>query len=828
MQDWIYLPRIVPGKDPIAALIAALKPHFQDTSYDTQRANLTRDTLYGLHYLIKEIVGQRNACVVLFIDQFEELFTLTSDEEDRQRFLDLLQVAVTGPDGPLIVLLALRADFYSHLLEHKRFYTFIAPTLYPLLPLETDELRAAIERPAAQPDVQLTFEGNLVNDLLYEVQGQAGALPLLQFTLQQLFERRSGRQFTQSAYKEIGRVRGALAKHAQTTYEKLSQEQLSLARILFLRLLEPGTSEQDTTRRRASLNEFTFSDPDQTRLMHATIDAFIRARLLTTSANDQTPTIEVSHEALIREWPLLAEWLREARKDIPLQHKISQDAAGWEQNKKSRDRLYRGGQLKEARRWAMRSPLSVSKQEQTFLHASATNHLRSIITGIAVFLFILTSSGIATWLFLHQPPKADYVTNDKDDGSVGSLRWAIGSAKSGSTITFDPALAGKTITLMRGDIHITQSILNIQGLYTSSPNISPLIGIRSMNGSIYIDTLASVAISTLIFRNSSPTKGSNIIFNSGKLSLVVCSFFDNTVNSAIIYNAGGYLNIAGDTISNNTVGIGQIIYNASGPMQIMGSIISNNRSSTFGSIENNGGLTVIESIISGNTSVFGKNGGGGIFNSSNLSIYGSTISDNRSPDGEGGGIFSAGTLFIENSTISRNSAGGNGNDIAFYHTKYRSSLSFCTIYNDISAKDNKSSILLDHTDPEFVHMKATIIVGNGKNASITGGKITSDGYNIVQNMSNEEFTTNIAHQTDLSVENSEKIFGSSPKLKNEGSITNTYALRPGSDNPAINAIPLKACNDDKGQPITTDQRRILRPHRNESNVGFCDIGAYET
>ncbi len=827
MQDWIYLPPIVPGKDPIAALVAALKPHFPDTSYKTQRENLTSDTLYGLHYLIKEIVGQRNTRVVLFIDQFEELFTLTSDEEDRQRFLDLLHVAVTEPAGPLIVLLALRADFYSHLLEHKRFYTFIAPTLHPLLPLETEELRAAIERPAAQPDVQLTFEGNLVNDLLYEVQGQAGALPLLQFTLQQLFERRRGQQLTQAAYKEIGRVRGALAKHAQTTYENLPQEQHPLARILFLRLLEPGASEQDTTRRRATLNEFTFSDPAQTRLMQATIDAFIRARLLTTSANDQTPTIEVSHEALIREWPLLADWLREARKDIPLQHKISQDATGWEQNKKSHDRLYRGGQLKEAQRWATRSPLSVSKQEQTFLSASTTNRLHSIITTIAVALFILASSSIAGWFALQQPPKANYVTNDKDDGSAGSLRWAIGGAESNSTITFDPALAGKTITLTNGDIHITQHALYIRGLYSSSTNISPLIGIRSKSWGIYIDALATVIISDLVFLNSSYTKGSNIIFNSGGLLLEDCPFHNNEINGTIIYNAGRDLFISDSNISNNTVGVGQIIYNASGYMQIIDSIISNNKSSTFGSIGNNGDLTISGSTISGNISGFNSNGGGGIFNSNNLTISGSTISDNKSLSGEGGGILSAGTLFMENSTISRNSAGVNGNDIAFYRTKHNSSLSFCTIYNDIPTKDNKSSIFLDHTDSEFVHMKATIIVGNDKNPAIVGGKITSDGYNIVQNMSTANFVSNAAHQTDLSIDDDTKIFVHAAEIQKYNDTVAIYALRPNSDNPAVDAIPQQDCNDAKGQPVITDQRGMPRPHKNRAGKEFCDIGAYE-
>jgi len=826
MQDWIYLPPIVPGKDPIAALVAALKPHFPDTSYKTQRENLTGDTLYGLHYLIKEIVGQRNIRVVLFIDQFEELFTLTSDEEDRQRFLDLLQVAVTEPAGPLIVLLALRADFYSHLLEHKRFYTFIAPTLHPLLPLETEELRAAIERPAAQPDVQLTFEGNLVNDLLYEVQGQAGALPLLQFTLQQLFERRSGQQLTQAAYKEIGRVRGALAKHAQTTYENLPQEQHPLARILFLRLLEPGASEQDTTRRRATLNEFTFSDPAQTRLMQATIDAFIRARLLTTSANDQTPTIEVSHEALIREWPLLAEWLREARKDIPLQHKISQDATGWEQNKKSRDRLYRGGQLKEAQRWATRGPLSVSKQEQTFLHASTTNRLRSIITTIAVALFILASSGIAGWFALNQSPRADYVTNDKDDGSVGSLRWAIGSAKSGSIITFDPALAGKTITLTSGDIHITQRSLRIQGLGSTSP----IINDGNNNWTINVDASASVLMNNLMFQRSNMRNGAGLLINYGQLSLNHCVISHNKTVGGSIHNYS-MLNVTDSTITDNIVdNDGGGINNDTGSTTIINSIISGNKTNQYngGGVRNNGILTIINSKISSNNA---SDSGGGIFNSGRINMYNSTIAGNMAGNmnGGGGGIFNteSGNSYIVNSTIADNTAAGFGGGIEFYHTSLATNIIFCTIYNNSAAIDSGDSIFFDHAKSNLLYMKANIIIGRDGGSTIAGGEVASDGYNIVQNVSNENFVPSAAHQTDSSISDGEKVFGLTPQIQMYNDTIATYILRSAPDNPALNAIPQQACTDAKGQPVTTDQRGMQRPHKSRAGKEFCDIGAYE-
>src|SRR5207245_10250548 len=135
----------------------------------------------------------------------------------------------------------------------------------PCSPRKIDGLGATIEQPAALPDARLTFEGDLVGDLLFEVQGQVGALPLLQFTLDQLFQRRSGSQLTLSAYRELGGVKGALTRQAEETYAALpSDEHRKLARALFVRLIDPGASEQDTTRRRAAFSEFSLPEVGQT------------------------------------------------------------------------------------------------------------------------------------------------------------------------------------------------------------------------------------------------------------------------------------------------------------------------------------------------------------------------------------------------------------------------------------------------------------------------------------------------------------------------------------------------------------------------------------
>jgi S1-C subfamily serine protease len=401
-QDWVYLEPMVPGKHPIEALALTLTERFPDRSFTSIREDLEDDSTRGLHVLARQLAKQRSTCVMLLVDQLEELFIQTESEEEQRRFIDLLLTAVTEPRGPLIVVLTLRADFYDRLLHYPALGRLIENHHQAIFPMEIEDLRAVIEQPAALPDVQLSFEGNLVGDLLFEMQRQVGALPLLQFTLAQLFERRIGHTLTLQSYREIGGVKGALAKHAESAYTALpSEEQRKLARALFLRLIDPGLTAQDTTRRRAALSELTLPTPRETELLQQVTAHFLTARLLTTNEIAGIPTIEVSHEALIREWTRLSDWLREAREDIRQQQMLSADVAAWEQHGKPKDRLYRGSQLKEAQAWARRN--APSEMEATFLRASTAQRTRYFVTRIAAVLLVLLLL-LPTAVALIRPP----------------------------------------------------------------------------------------------------------------------------------------------------------------------------------------------------------------------------------------------------------------------------------------------------------------------------------------------------------------------------------------------------------------------------------------
>ena len=846
-QQWVYLDPILPGAHPIDALALAFAQQLPDRSLKTIREDLQDDSAYGLHRL-SSYLGKRAATrVVLFVDQFEEVFTQTTPEEERRHFIDLLVMAATESQGPTILILTLRADFYDRPMHYPELFQLIEAQHKFVLSMDLKGLREVIEKPAELPDVQLTFEGDLASDLLFEVQEQAGALPLLQFTLDQLFQRRSGHTLTLQAYHEVGGVKGAVAKHAESTYTALpSEEHRSMARALFLRLIDPGATEQDTTRRRAALSELVLPDAKQTAIMREAADAFIAARLLTTNEVAGITTVEVSHETLIREWARLADWLREAREDIRLQQALSEDAAEWQRRKQPADRLYRGSQLKEAQAWARRN--TPSGNEVAFLHASAARRLRSAASVLTVLLLLVTSIATAGWFLTHQaprPPDPTHVTNLADHGP-GSLRQAIDASPPGSTITFDANLSG-TILLTSGNLNIVKNLV-IRGPVARTLAVSggesgyivhvvggPLVTISNLN---FQDSRA-------VYRNGL----SRFIYNEGTLTLSNSTVSGNTGLGFFGDSGGGGISNTGTlTLSNSTVSgntsfglSGGGIYN-SGTLTLSNSTVSGNTNWEYGTISgiisislggggiyNSGTLTLRNSTVSGNAIEF-PGGGGGIYNSGTLTLSNSTVSGNSSYGG--GGIFNDGYLTLSNSTVSGNSSYDRGGGIEFASAGQQVStpphlyLNFSTIYGntapagaDLAINDVGSKQLSQ------VVISKSIIAGDPVHPRPDiSGMLISFGYNLFQVNSGATFDRSLSQQrvTDktLSVNDLTRLFADPVGLRDNGGPTRTYA--PGPDSPAIDQIPLAACHL---EGITTDQRGVKRPDGNEV---ACDIGAYES
>jgi WD40 repeat protein/serine/threonine protein kinase len=306
--------------------------------------------------------------LVLFIDQFEEVFTLVESESERSQFLGLIQSAVTDPNSRLRIITTLRADFYDRPLMYPEFGGLVRECTEVVLPLSRNELLEAIVEPARSQG--LTLEDGLSAAILTDVSEQPGILPMMQYALTELFERRQGTTLTRSAYEEIGGVSGALARRAEDIFNELPTEEQTLSRQIFVRLVTLGEGTEDT-RRRALLAELLAVTED-TDTVQAIIDRFGAFRLLTFDNDPVTrsPTVEVAHEALIRQWERLREWLEESRDDLRTQRKLNTAAREWETANQDNSYLVSGTRLESFETWIDETSVALTATESDFLHRS--------------------------------------------------------------------------------------------------------------------------------------------------------------------------------------------------------------------------------------------------------------------------------------------------------------------------------------------------------------------------------------------------------------------------------------------------------------------------
>jgi WD40 repeat protein/serine/threonine protein kinase/energy-coupling factor transporter ATP-binding protein EcfA2 len=370
-ERW-FVAEMMPGTRPLDELEIALSRVAADRS-EQLREHLDRDA-NGLLRIAALILPNDGSELVLIIDQFEEVFTLVEDETARTHFLDLIYHAVTDARSRVRVIVTLRADFYDRPLHYPQFGELLRQRMETVLPLSAEELEAAIVKPAAR--VGVLFEDGLVPTITAEVNYQPGALPLLQYALTELFERRSGRTLTQQAFHEIGGAIGALAQRAEELYQEQDETSKETIRQMFLRLVTLGEGAQDT-RRRVHLSELRAitGSPD---VMDEMIDTFAAYRLLSLDHDPLTrsPTVEVAHEALLQEWERLREWLNTSRADVRLQRQLAAHAAEWDRAQHDVSYLLRGSRLKQFERWSAETELALTPGERAYLDASVDEHDR--------------------------------------------------------------------------------------------------------------------------------------------------------------------------------------------------------------------------------------------------------------------------------------------------------------------------------------------------------------------------------------------------------------------------------------------------------------------
>ncbi|MDZ8051247.1 MAG: caspase family protein [Aulosira sp. ZfuVER01] len=325
---------------------------------------------------------QQNKLYLLFIDQFEEIFTLCQDEAERKAFIKLVVEEVKTNERQTRIILTIRGDFLNRCadyLEIADLINSVPPTSFIVTPMSFTDLEEAIEKPANLHGV--TFENSLVSQIAADVINRPGALPILQYALKELWrvciEKPEFPEplLTHKGYEEIGGVKGALDKRATILYQSLTSLDQAFVRRLFMELVQLGEAGE-VTRRRASwerLEAVADSQPQMQRVVG--LLAGSQQRLIITDAN----TVEVAHEALLSEWKLLNSWIAENQENIRLSRSLDEDCHEWQQRfNKSDDALLTGAKLAIIAEWVERTQPRLTPQEAEFLDKSLAKKDREI------------------------------------------------------------------------------------------------------------------------------------------------------------------------------------------------------------------------------------------------------------------------------------------------------------------------------------------------------------------------------------------------------------------------------------------------------------------
>ena len=326
--------------------------------------------------------------IVIAVDQLEELFTVCDSEIERAEFLERLVDAAGDHERRVVILCTLRADYYGRLSAYPRFAELLSRSHALVGPLNHDELKDAIEQPAARAGLEV--ERLLVEALVDEVDEEPGALPLLSTTLLELWRARDGRVLRLRDYRATGGVRGGVARIAEAAYMRLADPERRIARALLLRLADVGDGAPE--RRPVPLEEIT-------RIAGAgpVLAALVEARLVTAGAG----AVELSHEAVLREWPRYSGWLDEDRVGRRLRAHLRVAAGEWDARGRDPADLYRGARLAAALEFWAQHPEEMDRLESQFVDASRSEadrevrrqrsqnrRLRALLAGVAALLIL--------------------------------------------------------------------------------------------------------------------------------------------------------------------------------------------------------------------------------------------------------------------------------------------------------------------------------------------------------------------------------------------------------------------------------------------------------
>ncbi len=358
-HDWTVV-TFMPGRYPFAEFDAAIhriSGSVTEASDPNDDTAITRSILRSL--------PTESELILLVVDQFEELFTLT-DETTRRAFLRNLVTAVDDPRGRIKILLTVRADFYDRPLLYPEFAKLFTDNVVNVIPLTPAGIEAAAVEPAQR--VGVGFAPDLLAELVADMTDQPGALPLFQYTLTELFDERDNSTMTLDGYRRIGGLAGALSRRADAVYASLDPAEQETTRDVLLRLVKP--TEDRYTRRPVPVLEL--ESIGDAVIVSTVLTRFGEERLLTFDRDSQTgaATVEVSHEALLSGWDRLDRWLEDARLDLMELDGLMAGAAEWELMERDSGYLLSGAKLTDCEAWNASVPIALPLSATAYLTAS--------------------------------------------------------------------------------------------------------------------------------------------------------------------------------------------------------------------------------------------------------------------------------------------------------------------------------------------------------------------------------------------------------------------------------------------------------------------------
>ncbi|WP_043999549.1 nSTAND1 domain-containing NTPase, partial [Microcystis aeruginosa] len=328
----------VPDVNPFESFYCLLRNRY--TQSEAQLAQAVKEDT-----LIKVVEGLKNNSDLwfIFIDQFEELFTRTPKTE-RDIFIKSLIKLIENNNSLVKIVMTMRADFLDKLSPYPSLGKIHDQYSKMLTDMDESQLRLAIAEPAARNGV--IFEQGLINQIIADFYEQAGSLPLLQYTLDLLWEKDhiQERVLNIKTYQEIGGVTGALEKQADKIYSQFNEQQRKAAEEIFLELI--SLEGEKAVSRRADKSSF---EPEE--MQREVLYQLIDNRLLVSKGEDGKATVEIAHEALIRSWKVLQDLIREKEEIIVLRSRLYADAKQWDDLQKqdavkASSELWGGSKLK--------------------------------------------------------------------------------------------------------------------------------------------------------------------------------------------------------------------------------------------------------------------------------------------------------------------------------------------------------------------------------------------------------------------------------------------------------------------------------------------------